>query len=173
MKKTKRPTFEEMYDSYKKLIYFETCKHLKPMELIEESMQETMIKILKQYEKLADMDEAARGAYIGKIARGPAINFFYKEVAEHNNVVYIEDLGEGEGDFSETEVIMSDIILDSNLEDSLDELTPGEREIIHLFYFEEMSYSEISSLLGVSEDNARQRMCRAKRHLKKIMESKK
>ena len=28
MKKIKRPTFEEMYDSYKKLIYIETYKHL-------------------------------------------------------------------------------------------------------------------------------------------------
>ena len=82
MKKIKRPTFEEMYDSYKKLIYIETYKHLKPLELIEESMQETMIKILKQYEKLADMDEAARRVYIGKIASGTATNFYYKEVAE-------------------------------------------------------------------------------------------
>lgn len=173
MKKIKRPTFEEMYDSYKKLIYVETRKHLKPLELIEESMQETMIKILKQYEKLADMDEAARCTYIGKIARGTAINFFYKEVAACNNVVYIEDLGEGEKDFSETEVIMPDIVLGSDLEEFLSELTPGEREIIHLFYFEEIPYSEIASLLGISEDSVRQRMCRAKKHLKKILESKK
>ena len=173
MKKIKRPTFEEMYDSYKKLIYYETFKHLKSLELIEESMQETMIKILKQYEKLADMDEAARRVYIGKIARGTATDFYYKEVATRNNVVYIEELSEGEGSISETEVFMSDIILDSNLEDSLDELTSGEREIIHLFYFEEIPYSEIASLLGISEDNARQRMCRAKKYLKKILESKK
>ena len=171
MKKLKETTFEEMYYSYKKIIYFETAKYLKPLELIEESMQETMIKILKQYEKLMDMDEAARRVYIGKIARGTAINFFYKEVAAHNNVVYIDALSEE--NLSETEVILSDIIIDSNLEDSIDELTPGEREIIHLFYFEEIPYSGIASLLGISEDNARQRMCRAKKHLKKIMESKK
>ena len=173
MKKIKRPTFEEMYDSYKKLIYIETYKHLKPLELIEESMQETMIKILKQYEKLADMDEAARRVYIGKIASGTATNFYYKEVAERNNVEYIEELSEGEGSIPETGAFMSDIILDSNLEDSLDELTPGEREIIHLFYFEEIPYSEIASMLGISEDSVRQRMCRAKKHLKKILESKK
>ena len=90
-----------------------------------------------------------------------------------NNVEYIEELSEGEGSISETEFFMSDIILDSKLEDSINELTPGEREIIHLFYFEEIPYSEIASLLGISEDNARQRMCRAKKHLKKILESKK
>lgn len=172
MKKIKQPTYEEMYYSYKKMIYFETSKYLKRLELIEESMQETMIKILQQYDKLASMDEAARIVYIGKIARGTAINFFYKEVAAHNDVVYIEELGESIETISESEATMADIILDLDLETYLNKLTPGEREIIHLFYFEELSYSEIASLLIISEDNARQRVCRAKKHLKKIMDYK-
>lgn len=171
MKNRKQPTFEELYYTYKKIIYLETVKYLTPLEIIEESMQETMIKIFNQYEKLANMDENARCAYVGKVARGTAINFFYKEVTARNHIVYIEDLGEG--DFSEAEDSMSDIVLGSDLEEFLDELMPGEREIIHLFYFEEIPYSEIASLLTISEENARQRMCRAKRHLKKIMESKK
>lgn len=46
------------------------------------------------------------------------------------------------------------------------------REIIHLFYFEEYSAKEIAEILGISEDTVFKRLQRARGHLKKILEKK-
>jgi RNA polymerase sigma-70 factor (ECF subfamily) len=49
----------------------------------------------------------------------------------------------------------------------LDVLSDFEREIVTLKYIEEMSYEEISEILKISQENARQRVSRA---IKKIKE---
>ncbi len=46
------------------------------------------------------------------------------------------------------------------------------REIIHLFYFEEYSAKEIAGILGISEDTVFKRLQRARGQLKKYLEKK-
>ncbi len=167
----KKKTFEEIYAAYKKIIYLETSRKLTRKELIEESMQETLVKIHMQYEKISSLELAAQAAYIGKIARGTAINIFYKEVQRKNNIVYIEDFQEeGIDFFKESAFIMADVVLESDLTEMLDELAETDREIIHLVYFDELEYDEIARLLHISEEAARQRLSRAKKRLKSIIE---
>ena len=60
----------------------------------------------------------------------------------------------------------------SPLEDSLPEgLSPKEREILLLFFEEELSHQEIAVRLGISEINSRTRLFRAKNHCKKLLEN--
>lgn len=49
-------------------------------------------------------------------------------------------------------------------------LTDGEREILTLYYEEELSHQEVAARLGISEMNSRTRLFRAKNHCKKLME---
>ena len=62
--------------------------------------------------------------------------------------------------------------LDSGrLEDVLPQgLTPGEREVLLLFYEEGLSHQEMARRLGISEMNSRTRLFRARNHCKKLLE---
>ena len=61
----------------------------------------------------------------------------------------------------------------SSLADSLPEgLSDSEREILVLFYEEELTHQEMSRRLGISEMNSRTRLFRAKNHCKKLFERK-
>ena len=61
----------------------------------------------------------------------------------------------------------------SSLADSLPEgISDSEREILILFYEEELTHQEMSRRLGISEMNSRTRLFRAKNHCKKLFERK-
>ena len=49
-------------------------------------------------------------------------------------------------------------------------LTPGEREVLLLFYEEGLSHQEMARRLGISEMNSRTRLFRARNHCKKLLE---
>ena len=51
-------------------------------------------------------------------------------------------------------------------------LSEGEREVLVLFYQEELSHQEMAARLGISEMNSRTRLFRAKNHCKKLLEKK-
>ena len=168
----KKKTFEEIYAAYKKIIYLETSRKLTRKELIEESMQETLVKIYLQYEKISNMEPGAQATYMGKIARGTAINIFYKEVQRRNHIVHIEEYKDEDDAFlSESAFIMADVVLESDLTEVLDKLSECDREIIHLVYFDELEYDEITETLCISQEAARQRLSRAKKRLKVIIEN--
>ena len=53
---------------------------------------------------------------------------------------------------------------------ALKKLPTGERELLALFYFAQRPTGEIAVILGISPVAARQRLTRARAHLRKIME---
>lgn len=55
------------------------------------------------------------------------------------------------------------------LDEALGQLRPGDRSLLHLFYFEELSVREISQLLGRKESTVRTQLTRARNALKAIM----
>lgn len=60
-----------------------------------------------------------------------------------------------------------------SLADALPEgLSEGEREVLLLFYEEELTHQEIARRLGISEVSSRTRLFRAKAHCKKLLEEK-
>ena len=48
-------------------------------------------------------------------------------------------------------------------------LRPREREVIHLFYYEDMTTKQIADSLGISEAAVRARLSRARKALKSFM----
>lgn len=57
------------------------------------------------------------------------------------------------------------------VERGLEELRPGEREILVLFYLEELSYKEIADVLSIPMGTVSVRLSRAKKALRKVYES--
>lgn len=58
---------------------------------------------------------------------------------------------------------------DSQLEWVLMQLKPTERQIIHLYYYEELSIKEISNLISLSESAIQTRLLRIRKKLAKLL----
>lgn len=72
-----------------------------------------------------------------------------------------------------TEALRDNLIFDSvreyDLYYELMRLRPREREVIHLYYYEDMSTGQIAKALGISESAVRARLSRARNTLKSFM----
>ena len=58
-----------------------------------------------------------------------------------------------------------------SLAEEMKALSPDDRELVYLFYFEGYSSKEIASLLGIRDASVRKRLERAKKKLKQILET--
>ncbi|MBQ6336136.1 MAG: sigma-70 family RNA polymerase sigma factor [Ruminococcus sp.] len=67
------------------------------------------------------------------------------------------------------ENLVFDSVKDYDLYYELMRLKPQEREVIHLFYYEDMTSKEIAQALGVTEAAVRTRLTRARKTLKAFM----
>lgn len=67
------------------------------------------------------------------------------------------------------ENLVFDSVKDYDLYYELMRLKPQEREVIHLFYYEDMTSKQIAQALGISESAVRTRLTRARKALKAFM----
>lgn len=58
---------------------------------------------------------------------------------------------------------------DCAIDDCLQKLSDQDREVILLFYYDELTYEEISAVLGIPMGTVRSRLSRARLKLKKIL----
>ncbi len=91
-----------------------------------------------------------------KIARNEGINFMRK------NKVY-EEIETDK--FTEENYFERDVML----EDALKKLNENDREILLLFYQQDLSYDEIANILNISLENVKVRIFRAKKKLRKLL----
>lgn len=167
--KKKKLTIEEMYQEFTQLIFFEIWKHLKSLGdagLVEDCAQEVMTKMYQEYDKLVELDYNALAAYIGRMAFGTAVNCFNRETRLRNNVIHFESFDEQ----TEARYIMADVVITSDVRQSIEKLKDNEREIIELFYYLKYTHEEIAKILCISEDSSRQRLRRAKLSLRNQIE---
>ena len=66
--------------------------------------------------------------------------------------------------------VLEDKVYEETLEhvsDGLEQLGPNHRDILRLRYYEQLSYTQIASLMRMTPQRARARSCRAKKQLKR------
>ena len=51
-----------------------------------------------------------------------------------------------------------------------EELTPRQREMLHLYYYERMNMRQIADRLGVNKSTVSRTLCRAKHRLQRILQ---
>ena len=70
----------------------------------------------------------------------------------------------------DTEDAINELIEKSFVSQGIMQLDPDDREILILFYYQELTLKEIASVIGRSENASMQRLSRARKRLKKILE---
>ena len=105
--------------------------------------------------------------YLYTIARSKSLNFIKKR--KRKQTENIEDYV----NLSTSEPLLDELLIKkenfSNLYEAIDKLPEEMQSIVYLFYFENMSYEEISTITAKSLKQVDNLLYRARKHLKEIL----
>lgn len=138
---------------YHQTVYRAALGMLHNAEEADDIVQETFIKLFNT-NKNFNSDEHCK-AWLLRVAINLSKNllksFRYTHTEELSDAIPVEGIAE------------------RGLADALEELPPKYRAVIHLFYFEGYSSSEIADILGLTTSAVTTRLARARERLKGIL----
>lgn len=133
---------------------------LKDYDLAEDVVQDTLIQVIKKYYTLKNKE--TEKSWIMKIAINQCKNQLRSQWFK--KIIYYEDTNEIEREYIENN------FSEDNTIKYIYELKTSYKEVILLYYYQELSIKEIASVLGKKESNIQQLLKRAREKLKERME---
>lgn len=162
LKNKEAPAFESLINIYGDKILRVCYLILKDINLAEDVTQEVFILVYRHGSKFKE--KSSLYTWIRKIAVNKCRDVFKK----NNEYLCFEDYPEIEADINiENEVLMS--VKGNKIKDCLFLMSPLYREVITLYYYEEMSIKEICKVLNENENTIKSRLLRARRMLKEML----
>lgn len=135
--------FHDIYSSHYQMLYNFGLKFLKPAK-VEDCIHDTFLNILNYKENIKEVKNVK--AYLFKSFRNQAIKTINSSKLDFN---LIEDTIAQEEDNSDKEKVLSE------LKKLILQLSPREREIIYLKYFQGFNNQEITELLEIKYQTVR------------------
>lgn len=158
---------EEIYKEYSKIVYSYLISLTNNPEVAEELMQETFYSAVKNINKYRG--EAALKTWLCKIAKNKWLDYLKK--IKQTNETGIDEIEEKfllvnsfEEEFSNKEAVI-------DLYKKIHKLDEKTREVIYLRIRADLSFKEIGTIMGQSEQWARVTFYRAKVKLKEEFEN--
>ncbi len=169
VQKGNKEAFGDLVDRYQKKLLRYGKKFLFSSEHIEDLVQDVFIKA---YENIKSFDIKQRfSPWIYRIAHNTFINALKKnartQVALFDFDTLIPHIAYDDPATREREQKEMRVLIDQGLE----KLAPKYREIIILYYLEELNYKEIADILHIPTGTVGIRLTRAKTQLKKFLPS--
>jgi RNA polymerase sigma-70 factor (ECF subfamily) len=150
--------FAELYDGYyrKVLLY---CRRRTRPDQVDDAVAETF---LTAWRKIDDVPSGADALPWLYAVAYRAIGHQYRSLGRHRKLKEkLSSVGVAEAAHDSAELVVMDQESRQVL-DALSKLRPADQELLRLVVWEELSSTEIASVLGVSEVAARKRSTRAK-----------
>ncbi|MGD9559625.1 MAG: sigma-70 family RNA polymerase sigma factor [Oscillospiraceae bacterium] len=151
------PDLDRMMDSYGNRLLRLCYMYLKDTQLAEDAVQETFFRVFKNYHRFDQ--GAGEKAWINRIAVNVCKDMLRSAWKRRVNVV--EDLGDIPQEGSPYDAA------DTTLVETVMQLKPKYKEVILLFYYEDMKIADIAAALGTPESTISVRLKRAREILKK------
>lgn len=154
--------FEEMYNSYKKTMFYVANDILKDNLQAEDVVHTSFIKIINNLDKIEEVHCNKTKGFIVTITRNTAIDFYRKNKREKEKIEKIK----------ESQKISENIEVDTidDIQRAILKLPHKYKSVFSLKYYQGLDYEEISELLDIKESSVRSRISRGKDKLKKILE---
>lgn len=153
------PDLKRLLDSYGNDILRICYLYLHDMQLAEDAVQETYIKVYKNWNQFKG--EAAEKTWITKIAMNVCNSMRRSKWYQVTRQAAGLDNG---NEISYDEQLRDDTVLQA-----IYQLKPKYKEVIILFYYEEMKGKEIAKCLGIGESTVTVRLSRARAILKQSL----
>lgn len=157
------------YEQYKNRFFNIAYSKLHNPEEAEDAVQEAFLRVVDNPNKFFEMSNQERVRFVDGIVRHVSVDKFKKK--QKNNAVSIDDIGDDimSGTISPEEKYITDASADELVQFVLT-LPESQRQALFMYIHEKLSYSEISKILGISEDLARKRVSNARKAIKDFAE---
>ena len=156
MRQNKEKKFEKIYSKYKDAVFGICVMYLRDWQLAEDAAQETFIKVLKKHSGIKD-EEKLRSWIISvtiNVCRDKLRHKSRREIPSAN----VPRSASTNND---------DIKL--SLSEAISRLTPEQREVIILYYYQNFTQPEIAKLLDIPSTTVVYRIREAKARLKELL----
>lgn len=155
--------FEQLYRQYAQDMYSVAYSILRNKEDAEDAVHQSFIKIAENFTKISSLPCQKIRSFIVIISGNTAKNIYNsnKRRAEHT-VTLIDEIIDDERAFDKDDYF--------ELTSAIKRLPQKYKDVIYLYYLEEFSVKEIEKLLDITPDNVYQRLLRAKKMLRDILE---
>lgn len=154
-------TIEQLITEYGDVILRMCYLYLKDYHLAEDAAQETFIKAMKHYDSFNR--KSSEKTWLTRIAINTCKNMMRMNWFRLGRG-HLEEDGQAFG----TDPIKNVLERDS-MTRAIQSLEVHDRELIILYYYQELSMKEVAQVIGKSENATIQRMNRARKRLKKIL----
>jgi len=159
--------FAVLVNRYRNMVFTLTIQMLKNREEAEEVSQDTFVKIYKHLNKFKGDSKFSTWVY--RIAYNACLDRI-KTYKKHKNTVGIDEFPENQVKTLETAFdLMERSDREKSVKDCLQLLPEDDATIITLFYFEELSLTEISKIVGIEPNNVKVKLFRARKRLATIL----
>ena len=164
---------EELFSQYYNDVYYFALKTLKDSDLACDITQETFLEVVKTIDKLKE--PAAFEKWIRMVTYHQCTRYFKKKKDvlvtedEDGNTLFDELVDDDENVVPQQEYENEEF--QSTIMGMIDELSEQQRSAVMLYYFDELSISEIAQIQGVSEGTVKSRLNYARKSIKKSVES--
>ena len=156
-----KTTLELIYEKYRNRMYMAAYRVVKNPSLAEDVLHDTFVALSKNTEKLKDVDSLYTASYVTKAARNHALNAVKK--SRESNIISIDEI-----DVVSDESLLDKLCTEENINiivSSILALDEKYRDVLSLYYFNELTVSEIAVSLGRKESTVKQQLARGRRRL--------
>lgn len=160
----------QLFDKYQQMMYSITYNILHHKYDAEEAVGNAILNIMESnsLQKMQTFDDKHKEAYIAKTAKNAALKIYDKRKKNNENSANEYCTDSDNINTTEEEVLSSLTV--QEIKSAISELSENDHNILELYYLNGMSYDEITRVLDITLDNARQRIHRARKRLMKILE---
>ncbi len=157
--------FEAVYSKYRVLMYRVAYGLLGNPEDAEDAVQSAFVKIYGHIADIADADSPRTRSFVTVVVRNVCFNMLRD--SRHNTGADIEQL-DPVSDISIEEQALSGFGVVA-IENALRGLPENYRDILYLTAYEELDLHSAAELLGITYENAKSRLKRARRKLAELL----
>lgn len=164
---------EDLFSKYYNDVYYFALKTLKDSDLACDITQETFLEVVKSIDKLKE--PAAFEKWLRMVTYHQCTRYFKKKKDvlvsedEDGNTLFDELVDDDEAVVPQQ--VYENEEFQSTIMGMVNELSEEQRSAVMLYYFDELSISEIAQIQGVSEGTVKSRLNYARKGIKKSVES--
>ncbi|OQB23484.1 MAG: ECF RNA polymerase sigma factor SigW [Firmicutes bacterium ADurb.Bin182] len=152
--------FEAIYAAYSQMVYWTAYSVSKNHHTALDAVQNVFLRVLKHLSKLQSMTDGQLKGWLYRVTVNQDLDRIRKEKREVLSADPAPNVSVPESDLPEAAAMSRE--QRETVRNSIEALPEHYRQPVMLYYFAELSYSEISELLGVSEGTLKSRMSRAR-----------
>jgi RNA polymerase sigma-70 factor (ECF subfamily) len=160
------PSFDEAYETLFPLIFRVSLRVTGDREIAEDLCHEAFIKLMERPSLLPDLEQSKY--WLIRVVKNLSFNYEKKRKREKAAYTRLSHITVGVAESGEKKLIREEIR--SSVQEALDALPYSLRAPLVFREYGELSYKEIGSLLGISENNVKVRVFRARERIGKALE---